>query len=67
MLTPPHPLREQQLEDGMHRMGKLLLYLRTHSTDSTADTAEAQTIANGSHQEGAGMKERRSWVREPGD
>lgn len=27
----------------------------------------AQTIANGSHQEGAGRKERWSWVREPGD
>lgn len=44
MLTTPHALREKQLEDGMHRVGKLPLHLRTHSRDPTADMAEANRI-----------------------
>lgn len=42
MLTP-HPLREKQLEDGMHRMGKLLLDLRTHSTETQQQTWQRRT------------------------
>lgn len=44
-MLAPHPLREKQLEGGMHGVGKLWLHLRTHSTETqTADTAEAHRI-----------------------